>query len=86
MVMHLQSQHEFPATSIRCITFAPYFSTFAFPSLNVFSSCMSTIATPLLPSFAKEQAIALPNPLAPPVMKAMPGATGPFRKCDMVIV
>lgn len=35
---------------------------------------------PFAPSFAKEQAIAFPKPLAPPVMKAKPGATGPLRK------
>jgi hypothetical protein len=68
------------------ITFAPYFSTFALPSLNICSSCISTNATPLEPSFANEQAIAFPSPLAPPVMKAMPGATGPFRKCDILTV
>lgn len=30
-------------------------------------------------TLANEQAIAFPNPRAPPVMNAMPGATGPAR-------
>jgi hypothetical protein len=40
---------------------------------------MSTITTPRAPSFAKETAMALPSPRAPPVMNATPGASGPER-------
>jgi hypothetical protein len=38
---------------------------------------MSTITTALAPSFANDRAMALPNPRAPPVMKATPGVFGP---------
>jgi hypothetical protein len=40
---------------------------------------MSTITTPRAPSLAKDTAIALPRPRAPPVIKATPGATTPDR-------
>lgn len=64
-------------------TSVPYDSTFCLPSLKVFSSWTSTSTTPLAPSLAKDTAIALPSPRAPPVMKATPGARGPER-FDMV--
>ena len=40
---------------------------------------MSTITTALAPSLAKLLAMALPSPEAPPVTKAIPGASTPLR-------
>lgn len=58
-------------------TFVPNASTFCLHSSRA-SSKMSTITTARAPSFAKDRAIAKPNPRAPPVMKATPGVFGPL--------
>lgn len=61
----------------------PNASTASLPFLNVSSSWISTSATPLAPSFAKDLAVALPIPLAPPVMKATPGVKLEDRREDI---
>lgn len=66
-------------------TFAPNFSTASLPSWKVLSSPISINATPLAPSLAKDCAMALPSPRAPPVMNATPGAMAPLRLSDIVI-
>jgi hypothetical protein len=65
-------------------TSVPYCWTFAFPVAKVASSWMSTRTMPRAPSLAKDTAMALPRPRAPPVMNATPGAMGPDR-FDMMI-
>ena len=65
------------------VTGVPYASTVFFPPLKVYGLVSTnTNTTPCAPSLAKETAIGLPNPHAPPVTKAAPVS----RRPDLLVV